>query len=84
MNPRSRNPLDFPVTYLPNGTAIISLPDGTCLRRTETQIAGLLVELLAEEPPDEWKLALGRRLAGEARYAEFLETMTELAAYGPS
>ena len=82
-SPRARSPLGFPVTYYPNGGAAVVLPDGSALYRSEAQIAALLVELVAEDPPDEWKILLGRRLAGEARFREFLETMTELAAYGP-
>lgn len=68
----------WPVMHAEDGSSSIRLPDGRWLTYTEEKLADLLLAVILEEPVDDRKLCIARRLAGESRFAEFVHLHAEV------
>lgn len=77
---RAGDPMRWPVERNPlTGAARIEHPKAGWLVYSESRIAALLLSVITAPRVDEEKLAIARRLAGEERFAEFVEIHAALA-----
>jgi hypothetical protein len=80
---RRGDPMRWPVERNPvTGETRIQLPDGGWISYTEEALAVLLLEVATADDVNERHFAIVRRLAGEDRFAEFVELHSLLAANG--